>query len=195
VVATGNVVSGSWHHGFHFTPDRCDGSTSNKFENNVAHSISGYGAIAKNIPNDCTEVKNFWSYKVTEAALMLGGPSLINRATNVHSIDTRYGIAVHTAADHESSLIEPRAELHNCKVYSELMDNMDCAPGQVCDHCIDRTGMVLNQATSQKHDDFQIKWPKLPLFKGSGNLSGAGYYYDMEFIGFTSKTTTCGSRQ
>ena len=26
-------------------------------------------------------------------------------------------------------------------------------------------------------------------------MGGAGYYYDMEFIGFNAKTTTCGSRQ
>lgn len=138
-----NVVSGSWHHGYHFVPSRCGRTSDWIFENNVAHSISGYGAIAKNVANDCTEVKDYWSYKVTEAAIMLGGGSTTNKGTNIHSIDTRYGIAVHSAGS-ETGADEPRAELHNCKVYAELKDNMDCAPGQVCDHCMDRTGMVLN---------------------------------------------------
>jgi hypothetical protein len=139
-----NIVSGSWHHGYHFKPSKCKERDPDwVFENNVAHSISGYGAIALNVANDCTEVKDFWSYKVTEAAIMLGGPSRINRGTNIHSIDTRYGIAVHSAGP-EAALEEPRAELHDCKVYAELRDNMDCAEGQVCDHCTDRTGMVLN---------------------------------------------------
>jgi nitrous oxidase accessory protein NosD len=139
-----NVVSGSWHHGYHFKPARCTGSSADfVFENNVAHSISGYGAIALNVENDCTEVKDFWSYKVTEAAIMLGGGSNINKGTNIHSIDTRYGIAVHSAGP-EHGAEDPRAELHNCKVYAELKDNMDCAPGQACDHCVDRTGMMLN---------------------------------------------------
>jgi hypothetical protein len=35
----------------------------------------------------------------------------------------------------------------------------------------------------------------LPLFKSGGGLSGAGYYYNMEFIGFNNATTTCGSTQ
>lgn len=125
---------------------------------------------------------------------MLGGPSRINRGTNINSIDTRYGISVHSSGS-ESALREPRAELHNCKVYSELKDNRDCAPGQKCDHCVDRAGMILNQALSGAHGDKQERWTKLPLFKSSGGLSGSGHYYDMQFIGFESKTTTCGSIQ
>lgn len=139
-----NVVSGSWHHGFHFKPRKCTGDNGDwVFENNVAHTISGYGAIALNVENDCTEVKDIWSYKVTEASVMLGGGSRINRGTNIHSIDTRYGIAVHSAGP-ESSLDEPRAELIDCKVYAELPENKDCAEGQVCDHCMDRQGLILN---------------------------------------------------
>jgi len=55
--------------------------------------------------------------------------------------------------------------------------------------------MVLNQANKGAHSDYQPKWAKLPLFKSSGSLSGSGHYYEMEFIGFESKTTTCGSIQ
>lgn len=172
MVVTDNIVSGAWHHGFHFTPKRCsEDAPDYVFERNVAHTISGYGAIAANVENDCTEVKDFTSYKVTEAAIMLGGPSAINRGTRISSIDTRYGIAVHSAGP-EGSDVEPRAELYNCKVYSELADNMDCAEGQVCDHCLDRMGMIFNQASKSNHKDRESKWSKLPLFKSSGALGG-----------------------
>ena len=52
-----NVVSGSWHHGFHYVPERCDSKTRQPrtsaanwhiFEGNIAHSISGYGALGLN---------------------------------------------------------------------------------------------------------------------------------------------------
>jgi len=101
---------------------------------------------------------------------------------------------VHSAGP-EGSEEEPRAELYNCTVYSELKDNLDCAEGQVCDHCLDRMGMIFNQALSGSHKDREQKWQKLPLFKGSGALGGQGWYYDMKFINFDNFTTTCGSRQ
>ena len=81
-----NIASACWHHGFHFTPLRCthsetDPNVKTRFSHNIAHSISGYGAIAANVEdNDCTIVKNFAAYKVTEASIMLGGASEENEA-------------------------------------------------------------------------------------------------------------------
>ena len=50
VEVVGNIVAGSWHHGFHYVPNACgEDNPSWIFENNVAHSISGYGAIAMNV--------------------------------------------------------------------------------------------------------------------------------------------------
>jgi hypothetical protein len=139
-----NVASGGWHHGFRYNPSKCDDtSPDDVFQGNVAHSISGYGAIAANVENDCTEVVDWWAYKCTEAAIMHGGPSRINRGTNINSIDTRYGIAIH-AGGNDASFNEPRAEVYDSKVYAELKDNKDCAEGQKCDHCMDRTGMILD---------------------------------------------------
>ena len=61
-----NRAAGCWHHGFKFIPQKCDEDNPDyKFVNNVAHTISGYGAIALNVGNDCTEVKDQWAYKVT----------------------------------------------------------------------------------------------------------------------------------
>ena len=76
MIVRNNIVAGTWHHGYHFVPKRCnDNNPDFVFENNVAHSISGYGAIALNVRNDCTLVENFVAYKVTETSIMLGGGS------------------------------------------------------------------------------------------------------------------------
>ena len=120
VTVTGNVVAGSWHHGFHFVPNQCDESNPSwVFSGNVAHSISGYGAIALNVDNACTQVSDFTAYKVTEAAIMLGGPSKINRGIRLNSIDTRYGVAVMSANGGQAEIIDS-------KIYGELTDNQDC---------------------------------------------------------------------
>ena len=119
-----NIASGSWHHGFKYRPGKCDEPNQQRdtdfiFENNVAHSISGYGAIAENVVNKCTEVRDFIAYKCTEASIMLGGSSKLNRGTNLRSIDNRYGIAVHGGGGGDAELIDS-------KVYGELTDNYDC---------------------------------------------------------------------
>lgn len=117
---TNNVVAGTWHHGFHFVPKKCDDNSPDfVFEGNVAHSISGYGAIAKNVMNSCTEVHDFIAYKVTEASIMLGGASKINRGRDLIAIDTRYSIGVVSGASGDAEIIDS-------KVYGELQDNMDC---------------------------------------------------------------------
>ena len=69
-----SIVSGVWKTGYHFTPEECDedshqvvsGSNSDfVFENNLAHSISGYGAVAANVENKCTIVRDFVAWKCT----------------------------------------------------------------------------------------------------------------------------------
>ena len=76
-----NIASGSWHHGFHFIPLECGAGTGANqvtvFRDNVAHSISGYGAIAANRDGnpECIEVIDFSAYKCTESSIMLGGAS------------------------------------------------------------------------------------------------------------------------
>ena len=64
---TGNIAASCWHHGFHYEPEECPPNGDILFFDNVAHSISGYGAIAANVegnPN-CIEVKDFAAYKCT----------------------------------------------------------------------------------------------------------------------------------
>jgi hypothetical protein len=146
IIIRNNVVSGTWHHGYHFKPERCNYKTHEVlpdtdpdfiFENNIAHSISGYGAIALNVANDCTIVHDFLAYKCTETSIMLGGPSDLNIGRNLVSIDNRYGIGLHSGNGGYAHLYDSRA-------YGENEDNEDCPEGSDCDHCFDTTGIVLN---------------------------------------------------
>ena len=162
MIVRNNIVAGTWHHGFHFVPKRCnDNNPDFVFENNVAHSISGYGAIAKNVRNDCTLVENFVAYKVTETSIMLGGASKINRGQNLKAIDTRYGIGIF-------SVDEGTAEILNSQVYGELTDNMDCPQGSPCDHCMTARGIILNLPSEGEHRDREEKSDMLPLFNPKG---------------------------
>lgn len=85
----------------------------------MAHSISGYGAIALNVVNPCTEITGFTAYKVTESSVMLGGASAINRGRDLTAIDTRYGIGIFSGGG-------GRAEIIDSKVFGELTENPDC---------------------------------------------------------------------
>lgn len=51
-----NIAAGTWHHGFHVVPSACGADDTGDFifRNNVAHSISGYGVIGKNVAQECT---------------------------------------------------------------------------------------------------------------------------------------------
>lgn len=101
-----NIVAGAWHHGFHIPPTKCENDNGDfVFKRNLAHSISGYGVIALNVANDCSMIKDFTAYKVTETAIMLGGASGINRGKNIKAIDTRYGIGVFSAGGGNAEII------------------------------------------------------------------------------------------
>ena len=146
IIVRNSIVSGTWHHGFHFKPRECDTrdhvavSESDPdfvFENNVAHSISGYGAIAANVENECTIVQDFVAYKCTQSSIHLAGAAQANVGRNLISIDNRYGIGVHSGGDGS-------AYLYGGKVYGDNDDNQDCPSGSTCDHCLDSLGMVMN---------------------------------------------------
>jgi hypothetical protein len=183
-----NIAAGCWHHGFHFIPQKCDDTDPDySFINNVAHTISGYGAIALLVEHQCTEVKDMVGYKITEASIMLGGPSKQNIGTNLRSIDSRYGIAVHPSTG--TSL------LRDSYSYSELRDNVDCPDGNdMCEVCIDRIGVIPPISSDTGHFDRKPKYSKFPLWE-NGGLTGFGTIEDHTFVGFNNPTTTCGSRQ
>jgi hypothetical protein len=185
-VVTNNRVAGCWHHGFKFIPAKCDeANPSYKFaNNNVAHSISGYGMIAANVGNTCTEIKDMAAYKVTEAAMFLGGPSGTNRGKNLVSIDTRFGIGIHGSPGGTAELLDSIS-------ISEVFSNQDCPEGSPCDHCIDRRGMVLPLFGG--HADSKPKYAKFPLWKGTS--AGTSNVRGHTFKFYNSTTTSCGSKQ
>lgn len=198
LLVTGNVASGAWHHGFHYKPLECDDSTSTGnletwFENNVAHSISGYGAIAANVgfgPQKCAEVKNFAAYKVTMASVSLGGLTGTNQATNIVSIDVGLGIGVHGGGCGD-------VVVKDSHVYGEFAANEDChdaEPGS-CAYCIDRFGMIFSSVYEGEHRDKEtINWEWLPLGNYSDCFAGTVKYQDVNFYDFQTDTTACGSK-
>ena len=105
------------------------------------------------------------------------------------SIDSRYGIGIHSGGDGD-------AYLYSSRVYGENPDNQDCPPGSPCDHCLDSVGIVMNQMCAGAHLDAQPKWFKLPFIKlCSSGMSGQGHYIDVEFINFDTSTKRCGAHQ
>ena len=190
MIVTDNIVAGVWHHGYHIVPVECSSSPDFLFENNVAHSVSGNGAIAANVENDCTMVNKFTAYKVTQAAIMLGGPSEINMAKDITSIDTGYGIGVFSAGAGKSQIVDSY-------VYGELADNMDCPSGSVCDHCVETRGLLLNQNAELEHRDREPDWRKLPLFNLNGNSMKGGEteYKNVRLVNFEEKEKDCGAKQ
>jgi len=188
-----NVVSGAWQVAFHFKPLKCDerpnpGNPDYDFYNNVAHSISGNGAVALNVANQCTEVRDFVAYKCTHSTIVLGGPSDINRGRNIVSIDNHWGIAIHSGND-------GKAELIDSTIYGEDELNKDCPVGSVCDHCLSSTGVTLNQACSGSHLDSQKKWFKHPLWKQcTSGMRAEATYTRVLFKDFKSGTKACGAK-
>lgn len=131
-----NIAAGCWHHGFHFIPKKCnDNNPSYIFENNIAHSVSGYGHIAKNVDLGCAEIRDLIAYKCTEAGMHLGTASRENIGTNLRSIDNAFGVSVHPSGG--------TSELRDSFSVSELPENKDCPSGSVCDHCVDRIGLII----------------------------------------------------
>ena len=113
----------------------------------------------------------------------------MNRGRNIISIDSRYGIGIHSAGEGD-------AELYDSKAYGELEDNIDCPEGSACDHCFDTRGVILNQACDATHKDAMPKVGLLPLFmKCNSGMHGQATYHDVEFISFKSHLKACGARQ
>lgn len=189
-----NVVSGTWHHGFHFVPNECDvteaDNPSHVFEGNVAHSISGYGAIALNTPKKrCMEVHNFKGYKCTQATIHLGTSSDLNVGTNIVSHDSHYGIAIMSGGGGD-------VLVKDSTVYGENTDNQDCPPNSRCDHCVSTIGVVANMPCPVAQPDHKTKWFKLPLFKlCTSSMTSQASYEDIKFKNFDSPMKTCGKHQ
>ena len=194
LVVTNNVAASCWHHGFHYQPLDCDEvvdeNTHTKFENNIAHSVSGYGAIAANVQGNpaCTEVKDFTAYKCTESSIHLGGNSDINRAKNIVTIDCGYGLGIHGSGCGSVEAID-------CKIYGENRENYDCPDGS-CDSCIDRYGLTLAALWTDVHRDKETEhWEFLPIGNYSDCFTAKATYTNIEFHRFESGTVDGDNRE
>ena len=190
LVITNNIASGCWHHGYHFIPLDCDEAidenTKTYFFNNIAHSISGNGAVAANVAGNpsCTEVKDFKAYKCTQSSITLGGGSDINRGRDIVSIDVGQGIGVHGGECGDVELID-------VDVYGEFRDNPDCkdvALGE-CDYCYSRYGLILPSIYSEAHKDKEtINSEWMPMFNYSDCFeSGKVTWTNVEFHNYYSQ--------
>lgn len=68
MTVTNNIAFSGWHHGYQVQGHECDDNNPTwVFENNVAHSISGYGAVGAG-DFACTAFHDFTAYKCYESA-------------------------------------------------------------------------------------------------------------------------------
>mmetsp|Transcript_43997 Transcript_43997/g.58365 ORF Transcript_43997/g.58365 Transcript_43997/m.58365 type:complete len:281 (-) Transcript_43997:2481-3323(-) len=89
-----NTASGTWHSGFRVPAKKCDDANpGNVIEDNVAHSISGFGAIVPSGGGECSEFSKFAGYKNSEATLHLNAGKE-NRAKENISIDSGKGLTI-----------------------------------------------------------------------------------------------------
>ena len=175
-----NIASACWHHGFHYLPLSCtdpvDANSKIRFEGNVAHTISGNGAVAANVDNSCTVVKDFKAYKCTQSSITLGGPSDINRATGIVSIDVGQGIGIHGGEC-------GNVEILDSDIYGEFKENRDCDNDpNGCEYCIDRLGIVLPSIYNETHKDKEtIDSDWMPMFNYSNCFTGEVLFEGLKF--------------
>ena len=190
MVVRNNTVAGVWNKGFRLPAHKCDDENpTNTIENNVAHSISGFGVIVSAGEGSCSEFSKFYGYKNHLGTVhMGGGVSSHNRLKECISIDSAEGFLVWS-----SSHVEV---VDNIVYGSQNMKNHDCpdAPDGRCSDCKSRTGMFI--PTFGKNPTDVPIFNKIPkMYAQQGLWGGTSMFERNRFIGFDSKTNHCGSRQ
>lgn len=86
-------------------------------------------------------------------------------------------------------------EVLKSDIYGENVDNLDCPPGSVCDHCIDTLGIVSNHPCDDPLPDHKTKWFKFSLMKlCNGNMESTAEYKFNTWHKYYSANKACGSR-
>lgn len=182
-----NTAAGTWHSGFRVPGVACEASKpSNVIEDNIAHSISGFGALVPEGEGDCSKFTKFYGYKNAQATVFMNTGKESRAEENI-SIDSHYGI-VAFAGQH--------VEVRNNYIYgSEGMQNTDCpgVPSGKCD-CDSRLGAMAPTfggalKVLAKAGDIG------KLFKVGGGWGGTSLFEGNEFIGFDSPKSACGGSQ
>ena len=182
-----NIVAGAWHTGFFFPSKGCGDASVHT--GNVAHSISGYGAIVNSGASKvCSEFGDFKGYKNHLATVHMGGgtKSKLNKVRDIVSIDSAVGLMAFGTGG-------GRVEVEDVVIYgSKDMPNEDCIGGASCYTCMSKHGIMMptfgGHATGVSAAPKNLKH----MVEAGGSWKGSSLYRRVQFIGFDKATQSCG---
>ena len=195
-----SIVAGVIYGGYVAPGHECGDTGSNKFRNNVAHSIAGAGAFifpdpAVSSSLSCYEGSYFSAYKCIQGPLTTNYVTDELRIRNMLFVDNFMGVSLNV--DGESDLKKIR--MYDSEIYGEVDDvNDDCpntADLQNC-WCLNKMGMMLFHF-SVKFKALHPNWEnELPIWDVVGNSIWGGdvELNNVNFNRFSSRTK-CGARQ
>lgn len=137
ITLTNSVVSGCDYAGFIVPGHTCGASaTQTVFKNNVAHSISGAGALVFPDPTDvtqkdCYEVSHFSAYKNDESGIEIQFLGDEIRANYVTLIDNTQGVSIQPTNPEEPNGPKQLSILQNSFIYGETLAQ-DCPNKAYC---------------------------------------------------------------
>ena len=171
-----NIVAGAWHVGMKFPARKCGDPA--VYTGNVAHSISGYGAIVDTPASEtCNEFSDFKGYKTRIATVHMGGglKSALNKVHDIVSVDSAVGLMAFGSGS-------ARVEVEDSIFYgAKDMENEDCPEGGSCAACISKKGIWM--PTFGGHLTGVSLAPKLlgKMYAGGGSWGGSSLYRRITF--------------
>lgn len=192
-----NVIFGASQVGAVAPGHNCN-ANSNRFKNNVVHSIEGNGAIIYRDPTEnsqgaCYQASHIVSYKTTLSGVTAYSATSELRVTDVTVIDNGYGIAVGIGREAD----ELKIIVEDSHIYGESVVP-DCPSANWCDsnsgpQCINKAGFVLPwyttnaRAPNNQHQPHHLIW-------SDGSWGGETEVKSVRWEGFT-ENTFCGKTQ
>ena len=182
LVVRRNVVFGANFYGFEYNALKCDdiAAPTTVFENNIAHSIAGYGFIA--LPSgrggDCTEVSFLKGYKNKLATVAATNKEL--RCHDLVTVGSGFGIACMGQGGGD-------VKVYDSTIYGDKDD-----PNEDFGNCFGSIGILMSTFGGHAAKAPKVsKWPKM---MSGGGAHGTSLYENIVFIGLDGKTK-CGKRQ
>jgi hypothetical protein len=182
LVVRDNVAFGANYYGFEYNALKCDDrlTPTTVFENNVAHSIAGYGFIA--LPSgrggECTEVSYLKGYKNKLATVVATNNEL--RCHDLVTAGSGFGIACMGQGGGD------------VKVYDSVIYGDKGDPNEDFGNCFDSIGILMS--TFGGHASGAPKVAKWPKMLAGGGSHGTSLYKDILFKGLDGETK-CGKKQ
>ena len=195
ITFTDNIAAGCPYAGFIAPGHACGDTAQVNFRNNVAHSVSGYGAYMYKNPADssasrCFEVSHFTGYKVSEPCVMTFAQTLEHRANSLTCIDNEKGLSLNTA-DQEADEVE--ITLSSSFIAGETR-SLDCPDSANC-YCEPKYGVMTFSNMNDGKPLMPTMASSLPIYEshGEGNWGGTIVIEDTIFSGFVG-VQKCGQR-